>query len=134
MRNPRDELPSVARRISAARMLSQGASVEEVASALRLSVQTVRRYRSIFDVDGLEGLRDMRLGGKAPALDAQALAWLSAAIEGSARAHGFSSDRWTNARVRELIAARFGVRHSRVHTWQILTDLGIADRLSKSAL
>ena len=42
-----DTLPSVVRRMTAGRMLLDGASVEAVAEQLHLSVQTVRRYKAI---------------------------------------------------------------------------------------
>lgn len=118
--------------MSAGRMLADGASVAEVADALRLSMQTVRRYKVIVDQGGLDALKQMSVGGRASALDDTALQWLAAALRGSAREHGYPSDAWTNARVRELIATRFGAHYSRVHTWQIVTNLGLGDRLSKS--
>ena len=47
--------------------------------------------------------------------------------------HGFPSDAWTNARLRELTERRFGVHYSRVYAWQIATNLGSGHRLSKSS-
>jgi transposase len=66
-------------------------------------------------------------------LDRTALEWISMALHGSAREHGFPSDAWTNSRVRELISRQFGVHYSRVYTWQIVSNLGLGHRLSKSA-
>ena len=50
----------------------------------------------------------------------------------AAKAHGFDSDAWTNARLRSLIETQFGVRYSRVYIWQIATNLGLGHLLSKS--
>jgi transposase len=128
-----EELPTVARRISAGQMLMDGSSVSAVAEALHLSTATVKRYKAILEVGGLAALKEMSVGGRASALDAAALEWIAGALRGSAREHGFGSDAWTNARLRELIETRFGVRYSRVYAWQIATNLGLGDRLSKSS-
>ena len=128
-----DELPSVVRRMTAGQMLVDGASIPEVVEAMHISAETARRYKSILDRGGLEALKQMSVGGRTAALDDDARRWLAAALRGSAREHGFPTDTWTNSRVRELIATRFDTRYSRVHTWQIVTDLGLAHRLSKSS-
>jgi transposase len=118
--------------MTAGRMLLDGASVEAVAEALHLSVQTVRRYKAIVSEGGLDALGKMGVGGRASVLDREALDWIAAALRGPARAHGFESDAWTNARLRELIERRYGVRYSRVYIWQIATNLGLGHLLSKS--
>jgi transposase len=74
----------------------------------------------------------MGVGGRASVLDQEALAWIAAALRGSAREHGFESDAWTNGRLRSVIESRYGVRYSRVYVWQIATNLGLGHLLSKS--
>ncbi|KND55923.1 hypothetical protein BPUN_1578 [Candidatus Paraburkholderia kirkii] len=118
--------------MTAGRMLLEGASVETVAEQLHLSAQTVRRYRAIVSEGGLDALAKMGVGGRASVLDREALDWIAAALQGSAREHGSESDAWTNASLRELIERRYGVRYSRVYVWQIATDLGLGHLLSKS--
>ncbi len=127
-----DTLLSVVRRMTAERMLLEGASVHAVAQALHLSEQTVRRYRAIVATGGLDTLSKLGVGGRASALDREALEWIATALPSSARLHGFDSDAWTNARLRELIERRYGVRYSRVYVWQIATNLGLGHVLSKS--
>ncbi|CAB3764311.1 transposase [Paraburkholderia humisilvae] len=133
MRTGTDDLPSVARRMLAGRMLTEGATISAVADALHLSAFTVRRYKSIVDDGGLNALRCISIGGRTSLLDNSAREWIAQALRGSAKDHGFPSEAWTNGRLRELIGARFGVHYSRVYVWQIVTDLGLAHRLSKSA-
>lgn len=128
-----EDLPSVMRRMAAGRMLVEGASVTEVADALHLSTDTVRKYRGIIAEGGLEALQKMSVGGRSPLLDGAAMQWIAAALSGSACDHGFPTDAWTNARLRELIKTRFGVSYSRVYTWQLATNLGLGHRLSKSS-
>lgn len=129
---PRDKLPSVVRRMTAGKMLARGASVAKVAEKMQMGVATVRRYREIIDEGGLDALRAMSIGGRPSALDEPALKWIEKALLGSAQIHGFPTDAWTNGRVRELVASRYGVTYSRVYTWQIVTNMGLGHRLSKS--
>jgi transposase len=118
--------------MTAGQMLLEGATVEEVAERLHLSAQTVRRYKAIVAQGGLDALRQVGIGGRASALDQDALDWIASALKGSAREHGFESDAWTNARLRTLIERRCGVKFSRVYIWQIATNLGLGHLLSKS--
>jgi transposase len=132
MRSTTDNLPSVARRMLAGKMLTDGATIDAVADALHISTYTVRRYKTILNDGGLDALRRISIGGRTSVLDDMAREWIANALRGSAREHGFPSDAWTNGRLRELIGSRFGVHYSRVYTWQIATDLGLGHRLSKS--
>jgi transposase len=132
MRPRSDSLPSVVRRMTAGQMLLDGVSVENVADQLHLSMATVRRYKALVEAGGLEALRQLGIGGRSPVLDQAALEWIATALKGSARLHGFESDAWTNARLRALIETNYGVRYSRVHVWQIATNLGLGHLLSKS--
>jgi transposase len=118
--------------MAAGQMLVDGASVSDVAETMHLSTDTVKRYKAIVDDGGLDALSKMSVGGRSSVLDEEALVWISSALSGSAQEHGFSSDAWTNARLRELIGRQFGVHYSRVYVWQIATNLGLGHRLSKS--
>ena len=132
MAHAADELPTVVRRMEAGRMLLDGATVNQVAEALRMSPGTVRRYQLLVQAGGLESLRLLGVGGRVSVLDKAALEWIAVALQGSARLHGFDSDAWTNARLRAVIESRFGVRYSRVYIWQIATNLGLGYCLTKS--
>lgn len=127
-----ENLPSVARRMNAGQMLLDGASLEDVANQLHLSMATVRRDKALVEDGGLEALAQLALGGRPSVLDREAVRWISKALQGSAKLHGFESDAWTNARLRALIETQYGVRYSRVYTWQIAKNLGLGHLLSKS--
>jgi transposase len=127
-----DNLPSVIRRRAAGQLLLDGASVEEVAGRFHISLKTVKRYQALVESGGLDALRQFSVGGRSSALDDDALIWISKALQGSAKVHGFESDVWTNSRLRGLIDTTYGVRFSRVYIWQIATNLGLGHVLSKS--
>jgi transposase len=95
-------------------------------------VATVKRYKALIDAGGLDALKQLGVGGRSSVLDQRALEWISAALHGSSRDHGFDSEAWTNARLRALIESTYGVRYSRVYIWQIATNLGLGHLLSKS--
>lgn len=64
-------------------------------------------------------------------LDDEALSWIAAALRHSPRLHDLDADLWTNERLRTVIERKFGMRYSRRHIWQIVTDLGLSHLLTK---
>ena len=92
---------------------------------------SARRFAGI--EGGLDALEKVSVGGRVSSLDRAALEWIATALNGVATEHGFPTDAWTNARLRELIRNRFGVSYSRVYAWQLATNLGLGHRLSKSS-
>ncbi|MDR5740005.1 helix-turn-helix domain-containing protein [Caballeronia sp. LZ016] len=131
MRTPPENLPSVSRRLRAGQLLLEGRSVKEVAEQLRMTPTTVKRYQALVSKGGLDALREMQVGGKVSALNPDAVEWIVDALNGSAVDYGFDSESWTNARLRDLIEEKFGVRYSRVYVWQLTNDLGLGHRLTR---
>lgn len=129
MRAPEESLPSVSRRLKAGQMLLDGVPAKQVAQELHISMQTIRRYQALVSGGGLDALKQMKLGGRVSALDSEARKWLAEVLQRPATEYGFESPRWTNARLRALIEKTYGVRYSRVHTWQIVKELGLGHRL-----
>jgi len=89
-----------------------------------------QRYQGVLQNSKLYNIRTNRFDSQNTIK--KALAWIAAALRGSAREHGFESDAWTNGRLRSVIESRYGVRYSRVYVWQIATNLGLGHLLSKS--
>ncbi|RAS33204.1 helix-turn-helix domain-containing protein [Paraburkholderia bryophila] len=133
MAHPNNDLPSIARRLAAGRMLHDGVPLAQVAQAMGMKNATVEKYQHLLEKGGLDALRDVGVGGRPSSLDAEARAWLAEALRGSPREYGFDSDNWTNLRLRELITRRFGVSYSRVYAWRLATDLGVSYRFGRSA-
>jgi transposase len=123
-------LPSVVRRNAAGQMLIDGASPEEVASKLGLSMPTVRRYQTLVDEGGLEALETLSVGGRKSILDQPMREAIALALRGNPKALGFDSDNWTTALLGTFIAQKVGVRFSRVYVWQIAQNLGLGHRLA----
>ena len=46
----------------------------------------------------------------------------------SPTAHGFGTELWTLKRIRQVIHRLFGVRHSNVHVWRLLGQLGFSSQ------
>ncbi|WP_125469837.1 hypothetical protein [Caballeronia telluris] len=123
------ELPSVALRIKAGEMLLAGMTPDQTASAMGITVQTAKRYKSVVEEGGLEQLKRMGVGGRKPSLDVHARSWLSDALRSPATAFGFESDRWTDGRLLAVIEQKFHRRYSRVYARQLIIELGFADLL-----
>jgi RNA chaperone Hfq len=123
-------LPSVVRRNAAGQMLIDGASLDEVASKLGLSMPTVRRYRTLVNEGGLEALETLSVGGRKSILEQPMREAIALALRGTPKAHGFDKGNWTTGLLRTFIEQKAGVRFSRVYVWQIANNLGLGHRLA----
>jgi transposase len=130
MGTSKDMLPSVALRLEAGQLLLEGMSPAQVAAALGISVLTARRYRARLSAGGLDALEGMSVGGRKPSLSLEAREWIATALRGSASTHGYESERWTDGRLRSVIARELGISFSRVYVRQLIIDLGIDDCLT----
>lgn len=112
------------RRQIAGRMLSQGYSVAEVASAVGASNSSVRRWRIAVRQGGLKALRAKPQPGKRPQLNAAQHKELLEILLAGPQAAGFANELWTCPRVAQVIERRFGVRYHPSHVWKLLRKLG----------
>jgi transposase len=100
-------------RFQAAGRFADGASDREVAREFRVSRMSANRWRRVFQAGGRDALASKGPGGAVCKLDQAQLAALQAALEAGPAAQGWGADqRWTLARVAELILARFGVPYT----------------------
>jgi transposase len=60
-------------------------------------------------------------------MNAEARSWIAAVLKHSPQIQGLEGECWTNAKLREVIYQRFGVRYSRGYVWEIATGLGLSD-------
>jgi putative transposase len=100
-------------RREAAGLLEQGVPVSQVAARLRVSDEVVYRWRRAVNAGGVEALASKGSSGAACRLDNAQLRRLAGELDRGPVAHGFGPDqRWTLARVAELIERLFGVRYT----------------------
>src|SRR5919198_4104584 len=116
------------RRVRAARLLQEGKKPAEVAGLVGAPRQTVYRWLSVLQGEGIDALRDMSKGGRPARLDGEQLAQLQVALLEGPTAHGFGTPLWTIKRVRLLIERKFGVRYSPVHVWRLLGQMGFSSQ------
>src|SRR5437868_3154521 len=100
-------------RLQAAAWFAEGVPVAEIARRLRVSTNSVYMWRRRWQAGGTAALASKGPGGSICRLDETRRARLAEALEAGAAAHGFGEDqRWTLARVAELIARMFHIRYS----------------------
>ncbi|MCX4471325.1 winged helix-turn-helix domain-containing protein [Micromonospora sp. NBC_01655] len=112
-------------RHQAAGWFAQDVSVPEVARRLRVSQTAVYGWRKRWRAGGEQALASKGPGGSRCRLDEGRLRRLADALEEGPAAHGFGTDqRWTLARVSDLIARMFRVRYTLRGTANIMYRLG----------
>jgi transposase len=110
-------------RMEAAERFARDEPVGEVAAELRVSVRSVQRWRRAWCGGGVEALRSAGPASRCR-LDEEQLARLDAELERGAVVHGWADQRWTLARVRELIVRLFGVGYTIPGVWLLLRRRG----------
>lgn len=116
------------RRVRAGRLLQRGKSPAVVAQEVGVARQTVYTWKRVLDEGGIDALRESRRTGPQSQLDEAALTRLRDVLLESPTAHGFGTELWTLKRIRQVIHRLFGVRHSEVHVWRLLGQLGFSSQ------
>ena len=100
-------------RLQAADLFEQAMAVGEVARRLRVSPKSVYAWQRAWREGGAEALTSRGAGGAQCRLDADQVARLEQELLAGPAAAGYDVDqRWTLARVAELIRRLFGLRYS----------------------
>jgi transposase len=105
-----DPDPRVRRRAHALLLLSAGRSVVAVARLFATAPHRVRTWRARFLARGRRGLADEPRTGRPPKLDAAALTFLDEALATGPQAYGLPVTIWSIRDLREVRAARLGIR------------------------
>ncbi len=90
-----------------------------IAVELRVSERSVRRWRRAWQDGGRAGVASRGQAARCR-LDEGELAALDAVLEAGPLAAGWQDQRWTLARVRDLVASRFGVQYTVPGIWYLL--------------
>ena len=111
-------------------MLAGGRPVGEVAAQLRVSTEAVYRWRKRWQTGGADALASKGSGGATCRLTDDQLGQLGAELDRGPTVHGFGPDqRWTLARVVELIERRFGERYTERGTSYLLHRMGFTPQV-----
>jgi len=110
-------------RLEAVKRFEQRAPTAGIAAELRVTERSVRRWRRAWLAGGPPGLASRGQAARCRLDDAQ-LAALEAVLEAGPLAAGFGDQRWTLARVRDLIAKKFKVAYTVPGVWYLLRRLG----------
>ncbi|MFD0823190.1 winged helix-turn-helix domain-containing protein, partial [Micromonospora zhanjiangensis] len=112
-------------RRQAAGWFAAGVSVPEIAARLRVSQTAVYGWRKRWRAGGEVALASKGPGGGRCRLDEPRLRRLADALDEGPAAHGFGDDqRWTLARVSDLIARLFRTRYTLRGTSYLLHRIG----------
>ncbi len=112
------------RRKRAIELLEAGKTPTEVAEFLGVGRNTVYRWRRRYRRQGLGGLAAKPIPGRPPRLRPDQREALWRYLAQGPRAHGFASERWTQAQVAALIRQKFGVSFCLYHVGRIMAANG----------
>lgn len=102
-------------------MFEEGASDVEIARAVGVCAESVRRWRRVWEEGGVSALRRRAATGRPPRPDDAQVETVRAALARGAQAHGFEADLWTLERVGAVVERVTGVSLSRASVWRLLT-------------
>jgi transposase len=110
-------------RMDAVKMFEQRAPAAAIAAELRVTERSVHRWRRAWLAGGPAELASRGQAARCR-LDEAQLAGLETVLEAGPLAAGYQDQRWTLARIRDLIARKFRVRYTLPGVWYLLRRLG----------
>jgi putative transposase len=117
-------------RLQAAEMFAKDADAGEIAGSLRVSTKSVYQWRRVWRAGGEAALASKGPGGNRCKLDECQLGQLRAALKAGPVAYGWEQDqRWTLARVTDLVARLFGVSYTLRGVSYLLHRLGYSPQV-----
>jgi transposase len=117
-------------RLRAAELFAQDVPVSEIAKRLRVSHNAVYVWRRRWLAEGTAGLASKGPSGSACRLSPRQVDRLAAALREGPAVHGYVEDqRWTLARVADLIARLFHVRYSLRGVSLLLHRMGFSPQM-----
>ena len=115
------------RRLEGGRLLKAGKmSQAEISRYLGVSRATVSDWAKIVAAKGIRALRKRKAPGSQSKLDKLQKGKLKRMLDRGALACGFSTDRWTLGRVRQLIQREFEVNYHPNYLNRLLRKLGFS--------
>ena len=110
-------------RLAAVEMFEQRVSSADIAADLRVTERSVRRWRQAWQAAGEAGLASRGQAAQCR-LDEEQLAALDMVLDAGPLAAGYQDQRWTLARVRDLVVRKFRVQYTIPGIWYLLQRRG----------
>nr|WP_242606551.1 winged helix-turn-helix domain-containing protein [Protofrankia symbiont of Coriaria ruscifolia] len=110
-------------RMAAADRFAQGWAQVEVAEEFRVTRKTASRWYHAWELGGMAALRSRGPASRCR-LGPVDIARLEAILRRGPRARGWEDQRWTLARVRQVIARTFGQMYTLAGVWTLLDRYG----------
>ena len=115
-------------RLEAVKRFEQRTPTAVIAVELRVSERSVRRWRRAWQEGGTAGLSSREQAARCR-LGEQQLAALDVVLDAGPLAAGWTDQRWTLARIRDLVARKFKVQYTIPGIWYLLRRRGWACQL-----
>jgi transposase len=112
------------RRLRAWALYQQGWPVGKIAAALGVTHGAVSQWLTRARQEGEAALRDRKRPGRVPRLTPEQQAQAPTLLARGAEAWGFKGERWTRARVAEVLRREFGVQYHPAHVSRLLAGWG----------
>lgn len=119
----RDFVALEKRRFEAVKLFQKNLNNCEIGRRLKISNQTVSRWRKEYQEGGEVALRQAGRAGRLPCLDEKEKARLVALLQQGPERLGYETPLWTCERVAHLIEKNFAVEYHPGHVWRILRQL-----------
>ena len=113
-----------ARRRLAAKLLSKGQGIREVARRVGAAPSSVKRWKDAMDKGGTKALKAKPHTGRPARLSRQQRQHLLRILYKGPKAANLRTDQWTCGRVGTVIRRLFGIRYHPDHVSRILRSLG----------
>ena len=110
-------------RLEAVKEFEQRVPTVVIAAELRVSERSVRRWRHAWRAGGLAEVASRGQAARCQ-LDEGQLAALDAVLDAGPLAAGWADQRWTLARIRDLVARKFGEQYTIPGIWYLLRRRG----------
>ena len=120
-----------ARRRKAAKMLSKGQGIREVARRVGAAPSSVKRWKDAVEEGGAEALKSKPHTGRPARLSIAQRQHLIRVLKQGPKASKINSDRWTCRHVGTVIRRLFRVRYHPDHVSRILRTLDWQDRKAR---
>jgi transposase len=111
------------RRLAASKLFGEQLNNSEIGRRLKVSNQTVSRWRKEHQRGGESALRAAGRAGRLPSLSETEKARLVGLLQEGPERLGYETPLWTCPRVADLIEQTFEVKYHPGHVWRILRQL-----------